>query len=352
MLKVLIVDDSATVRQLLTAIMQEDSGIEVVASLPSGTEALRFLEKATEKPDIITMDVCMPGLNGLEATTKIMETTPVPILIVTGHESSLNVERVFTFMQAGAVGVVAKPPGPADPAFEFCARQLVRTLKSLSEIKLVKRRSLATRNTAPVAPKPEKRVIRCIGIGASTGGPQVLKEIIQHLPADFSIPILIAQHISQGFTEGLAKWLSDENHTVMLGYDGAPIKPRMIYVAPDNMHMGVTVHKTLILIDSPKEYGMRPAVSALFRSMAKVYKDEGVAVLLTGMGKDGAQEMKLMKEAGALTIAQDKATSVVHGMPGAAIDIGAATHVMSPEAIVEYLVSLDSSARASNLTNS
>jgi two-component system, chemotaxis family, protein-glutamate methylesterase/glutaminase len=195
--------------------------------------------------------------------------------------------------------------------------------------------------------------VSLVAVGASTGGPPVLQAILAALPRDFSVPVLIVQHIAPGFTQGFADWLAQSSSLpIQIPVHGQTILPGQVYVAPDGFHMAVGPQGQIHLSTDEPENGLRPSVSHLFRSVAHAYGSRAVGVLLTGMGKDGAWELKLMKEQGAVTIAQDRDTSVVHGMPGEAIRVGGATYVLPPEKIRMALTSLVSAnVRESEITN-
>jgi two-component system chemotaxis response regulator CheB len=183
--------------------------------------------------------------------------------------------------------------------------------------------------------------IKMVAIGASTGGPPVLQTLLSSLPKQFSVPVLIVQHIAAGFLPGLVEWLSQVTYfPIRIPAHGDLLLPGHAYLAPDGFHLGVERGPRAVLSQAPPENNLRPAVSHLFRSVAETLGNQAVGVLLTGMGKDGAAELKMLRDKGAITIAQDKESSAVHGMPGEAIQLGAATHVLSPERIVEALVKL------------
>jgi two-component system chemotaxis response regulator CheB len=339
--KVLVVEDSAVVKDLLLHVLGMDPHIQVVGTAANGEEAIEAVQRM--RPDVVTMDVNMPKMNGLEATRKIMETCPTPIVIVSGSLMRHEVSTTFQALEAGALAVVEKPVGIAHAQFAENAKQLVQTLRLMSEVKVVRRwpkRAASTVGTrAAAAPsaaahgKPE-----LVAVGASTGGPLVLKSILYDLPADFPAPILVVQHIAPGFAEGFAQWLGQSTGLVVkLAEDGENVVRGHVYIAPDGHHMQMTEHGSIALNMQSPEHGHRPAVSQLFRSVASVCGAQAVGVLLTGMGRDGADELKVMRERGALTIAQDRDSSVVHGMPGEAIRIGGALHVLPPARIVRML---------------
>jgi two-component system chemotaxis response regulator CheB len=200
----------------------------------------------------------------------------------------------------------------------------------------------AAREPATVPPPLLKAVInastravpRIVAIGASTGGPIALQAILSRLQPGIRVPLVIVQHISAGFADGFAQWLAQaSNHVVRVPQHGEVLQPGVAYVAPGGLQFKLHSAGTAVLADEPAEHGFKPSVSSLFRSVAEQFGAEAIGILLTGMGRDGAQELELMRRAGALTIAQDKASAVVHGMPGEAVRLGAASHVMTPEAI-------------------
>jgi two-component system chemotaxis response regulator CheB len=358
-IKVLVVEDSLVQRTLLVGVLSTDPEITVVGAVTSGAEALAFL--AQHKPDVVTMDLRMPDMNGLEVTRLIMETTPLPIVIVSEHWDTQGTDMTFRALEAGAVAGVGKPIIIGLPGSEDLARQLIQTVKLMSEVKVIRRwprtrrpenltllptsPSAATRLAPPpapvTAPPPQPKDISLVAMGASTGGPPVLRTIIAGLPRTFPVPVLIVQHIAKGFTMSLVQWLQNEaSPLVHLAKQGDEMLPGHIYIAPDEFQMGVALNKRIALTLNPVEHSLRPSVSYLFRSLVSVYGGNVIAVLLTGMGKDGAQELRSLRDQGAITIAQNKETSVVHGMPGAAIALNAATHILAPEDIAPLLVSL------------
>jgi two-component system chemotaxis response regulator CheB len=347
MVRVVVVEDSPVVRELLLYILGSDPEIEIVATAGTGEAALQAVERT--RPDVITMDVHMPKMNGLDATRIIMQTHPTPIVIVSGAFDVVETAGVFRAIEAGALAVLPRPFGIGHPEHERSAADLVRTVKLMSEVKVVRRWS----HSPPGEPLPaaslsaktqcqsRRTEIRLVAIGASTGGPPVLRMILSGLPKDFPLPVLIVQHIASGFTQGFVDWLAQSsNLPVQLPVHGQQLVPGRVYVAPDGFHMTVGINGRVLLNTGEPENGLRPSVSSLFRSVAKVYGQSAIGVLLTGMGKDGALELKLMKEQGAVTIAQDKDTSVVHGMPGEAIRLGGATYVLPSEKISMTLTSL------------
>jgi two-component system, chemotaxis family, protein-glutamate methylesterase/glutaminase len=356
MVRVVVVEDSLTVREFLVHILSSDPEIEIVATAGTGVAALEAVKRT--RPDVITMDVHMPTMSGLDATRIIMQTQPTPIVIVSGALDVVETASVFRAFEAGALAVLPKPFGLEHSEYEQSAAALVQTVKLMSEVKVVRRRlplprgeafAAARLPAAPLTAEPQRRSagteVQLVAIGASTGGPPVLQRILSAMPKDFPLPVLIVQHIALGFTQGFVEWLAQSsNLPVESPTHGQRVSPGRVFVAPDGLHMTVGADGRIALTSDAPENGLRPSVSRLFRSVAKAYRRRAIGVLLTGMGKDGALELKLMKEQGAVTIAQDEDSSVVHGMPGEAIRLGGATYVLSPEKIAMTLASLAAAA--------
>ncbi len=351
MIKALVVDDSPVAREFISYLLESSLEITVIGKAKNGEEAFEFLRH--NHPNVVTMDIHMPGMNGIEITRRIMETRPVPIVIVSGNWDPTEVETTFRAMDAGAVAIVQRPRGIGHPDHDRGADELVRTVKLMSEIKVVRRWSRRRSATAlstetkEAAQLPMPQSVRVVALGASTGGPPVLKTILDGLDKDFPAALLVVQHIAAGFLKGMAEWLSETSAVpVTLAADGERLVPGRAYFAPDNFNMGVDKDNRIKLRQSPDTESLRPSVGYLFRSVAEIYGKEAVGVLLTGMGRDGAEELKLMKDKGALTIAQDKESSIIFGMPGAAVEIGAATYVLPPEKIAAVLRRLSKSQQS------
>jgi two-component system chemotaxis response regulator CheB len=344
MIKVLVVEDSPVVREFLVHILGADPRIQVIGTANDGEQAIEAV--ARQRPDVITMDLHMPKLDGLEATRRIMETHPTPIVIVSGSTDPLEVATMFRAMEAGAVAVLRRPAGIGHPDHEASAGELVQTVKLMSEVKVIKRWPRAGRQPELARPAQAHRAqveakVKVIAIGASTGGPPVLQTILAALPQDFPVPVLIVQHMAAGFTQGFVQWLAQTSSLpVHLATHDEPIRAGHVYVAPDEFQMRVGRGGKIVLTKDEAENGLRPSVSYLLRSVVEVYGRDAVAGLLTGMGRDGADELKLLRDRGATTFAQDKDSSVVHGMPGAAIKLDAATLILQPEKIATVLTSL------------
>jgi two-component system chemotaxis response regulator CheB len=343
-IKVLVVEDPPVVRDFLVSILGADPDIRIVGTACDGEEALDAVRRT--HPDVITMDIQMPKLNGLEATRRVMETDPTPIVIVSGSDNAQEVVTTFDAMEAGALAVLRRPAGLGHPEHEATARELVQTVKLMAEVKVVRR--WPRRRTGERAPRAvemglaqEPAKLRIVAIGASTGGPPVLQTILSALPKTFPAPVVIVQHMAAGFSQGFIDWLEQSSALPLhLATHGELMHPGHAYLAPDGVQMKVVRHERIMLTKDKPENGLRPSVSYLFRSVAEIYGCNAVAGLLTGMGRDGAEELRLLKEMGAITFAQDKDSSVVHGMPGEAIRLDAAMLVLSPEKIAVVLNNL------------
>ena len=345
MIRVLVVEDSPVVREFLVHVLNSDPAIRVIQTASNGEEALKAVEEA--RPDLITMDIHMPKMNGLEATRRIMETYPTPIVIVSGSSNAREVATTFHAMEAGAVAFVERPRGIGHPDHEATAKELVQTVKLMAEVKVVRRWARLRQDTAtsvaspPVKVSSEQAPAEMVAMGASTGGPLVLQTILSGLPSNCSVPVLVVQHMAAGFIKGFADWLAPTSALpIHVARHGEQILPGHAYIAPDGFQMKVEMGGKLSLTEDEPENGHRPSVCYLFRSVAKVYGPKAVGVLLTGMGKDGAEGVREMRDKGAITIAQDKESSVVHGMPGEAIQLDAATYVLPPNRIAAALANL------------
>ena len=342
-IKVLVVEDSPVARELLEHILIQDAKIKVIGNANSGEEAIEVLERL--KPDVITMDIHLPEMDGFETTRKIMETRPLPIVIVTGASRAKDVSMAMNAMEAGALAVVQKPRGIGHPDYEEEAAKLVQTVKLMSEVRVV-RRWARNRQETQVLTKTKVKLnrpeeIKIVAIGASTGGPPAIQKILSGLPKEFPAPVVIVQHMAEGFIQGFVEWLGQTSSLpVHVALHGGYFLPGHVYIAPDGLQMKVKKDGRIWLSSDKHENGLCPSVSVLFHSVAEEFGKNAVGVLLTGMGKDGAKELKLMKEKGATTIAQDKESSVIHGMPGEAINLDASIYVLSLEKIASALADL------------
>lgn len=399
-IKVLIVEDSPTVSQILVAMVESDPALQLVGVATDGAEAIRLTSR--NQPNIITMDVNMPRMGGLEATEYIMAHQPTPILVLTAF-SKQDMDLSFKMLSAGALEIIEKPD--ADE-WKLRKNHLLDRIKLLSRIKVIthvrgkaklfneQRAGLAPgdKATAPLDPakvfkppmpsKPESlpakfphhdkpiptteaprvanrhdklaatpdmplppldsilvgRRFDVVGIAASTGGPPALARLLKGIPANLPVPIFLVQHIPAGFSNGLADWLNGETKlTVKLAEEGEIPKAGWAYLPGDDRHLTFYADGRLRLDESPPRYGLRPSADYTFESMAKVWPSRTLAIILTGMGRDGTVGMLRLKEAGGYNIAQDEATSVIFGMPKAAIDAGVINKVLALGHVAPYV---------------
>lgn len=325
--RVMVVEDSLVVRQLLVHIISRDPRLVVAAAVGSAEEALREIGRV--QPDVISMDIRLPGIDGLEATRRIMSEHPTPIVVIAGSVEDEALKISMNALRAGALTVVEKPVGLTSAGFDGIAETICTQLFIMSQVPVVRQRSFAWRPQAAAAPTPradwEKNISRptIMGIAASTGGPPALAKILGALPADFPLPILLVQHMGAPFMEGFAAWLNGLMPLdVRVARDQEiPVAGR-VYVAPGDRHLLLSPAGTLQLSAAPPLASQRPSATLLFQSMAKAAGSRGVGVLLTGMGEDGAQGLVDLRQAGGYTVAEDESTAVVYGMPAAALRMG------------------------------
>jgi len=326
-IRVLVVDDSRLVRTVLREILEADPEIRVAGEADNGQEGV---EKCIAlAPDVVLMDVQMPVLDGIEAVEKIMRERPTPVIVLSATVNPGEVGSAFRAVRAGAFEALPKPEGMASPeVYQRIAEDLRSRVRLYARVG--RRRGWGGDAAAP-APRPlavPRSSRRVVAVGASAGGPRTLQAILAALPADFPAPILLVQHISSGFTRGFSQWLSREIAMpvhVITGVES--LRPGAVYVADDDHHL--LVRRGFVAVGSgPPENGCRPSVDVLFRSVAQEYGSLAAAVVLTGMGRDGARGALAIREAGGEVLVQDEQTSAIFGMPKAAIEIGAATRVL------------------------
>jgi two-component system chemotaxis response regulator CheB len=341
MLRVLLAEDSQTCRELLSAVLEADGRLRIVGQAHDGRAAVEMAEQL--RPDVIVMDAHMPVMDGFEATRRIMLACPTPIVIVS---ATLNVQEVAVSMQAlqaGALTLLPKPVSPLDRGFAELAPQFAATVRAMADVKVVRR--FNSHRMASVTSAPSLRVVRrrvsVIGIAASTGGPAALQQILRELPEGLPVPVLVVQHMARGFTEGLTAWLNALSPlTVKLAEHAEPLRAGHVYFAPDECQLTVNRAYKLDLTHREPCDGFLPSATVLFRSLSDVYGAAAVGLILTGMGQDGVAGLRDLRQTGATIIAQDEQTSVVFGMPAAAIAEGLPQVTLPLEEIAGRLMEL------------
>ncbi len=343
--RVVIAEDSPTVRELLISLFRADPGTEVVGQASNGVEAVELTRRL--RPSVVVMDIQMPEMDGFEATKRIMIEAPTPVIIVTAAHDPRDVEMSLRAVQLGALTVLPKPTGPDGPDFDAGGRRLVALAKALSDVKVVRRRwsALGAAGAESTDATHDDRDaggrVRVVAVAASTGGPAALHRLLGQLPMDTDVPVLVVQHIADGFSEGLATWLgSGTALPVKLAEHGEPLVGGVVYVAPCGRHLAVDVRRSVVLAEDVPVDGFRPSATVLFRSVAAVYGRAAAGVVLTGMGQDGCEGLAALRRAGGRVLAQDEATSVVFGMPGAVVKARLADVVAPVDGLANCLAKL------------
>jgi len=334
MIRLLIVEDSVTQREIFRRLFAEDGEFTVVAEAATGEEAVRLVQ--THLPDVILMDIHMPGMGGIAATREIMRVCPVPIVVASATLRKQDVNLAMKAIEAGAVAVIEKPQGAVLLHLQKIAPQLREELLAASRA-VVRRRTAAPIDPPPTTVTPSQMAIGnvdLIGIAASTGGPPVLQQIFSSLPKPFPLPILLVQHISEGFVEGFARWLGDSTgHPTRLVADGARLEPG-IWLAPGGRHLALA-NRVRMELPPRRETDLHcPSANVLFDSLGRHAAKSSLGILLTGMGDDGARGLLALKQAGGQTIIQDETSSLIWGMPKSAKELGAADQELNPAEIV------------------
>jgi len=339
MLRVLVVDDSPTSRLLLRGIIESDPGMRVAGEAASGEDAVRLAREL--RPDLITMDLTMPGMDGFETTRRIMSESPTPVVVISDTLDPNGLASSFEALRAGALTVLPKPASPNSPAFESDRERLLTTIRLMADVKVIRRRSTPAAPGNSATRPPSGRRVELVALGASTGGPKALSQVLRVLPPDFSVPVLLVQHMTPGFTRGFVDWLQQQTAlTIRVAAPGLKVQSGAVYVAPDEQHLLINGFGGLVLSEEPAAALHRPAVDVLFASVAQHYGPSAVGVLLTGMGTDGARGLEAIRRAGGTTLAQDEASCVVYGMPAAAVALHAVDQVLPLDQIGQEIVRL------------
>lgn len=344
-IRVLVVEDSLVVRELLCHIISQDARLEVAATAASAEEALKKLEAV--KPDVISLDIRLPGMNGLEATLEIMATHPTPIVVVAANVECDELNIAMNALRAGALTVVEKPVGITHDDYQSMAENLCRQLVIMSEVRVLRqarRRGLGMPGVkdevvpdAPGAVRLPSGYPLALGIAASTGGPSAVSQLLTGLGSNFPLPVLLVQHMTESFLPGFITWLGDTTPLpAKIAEDGELPKPGIVYAPPADRHLEIR-RGFLRLTKGQPVSGQRPSATVLFGSMAEDLGGRSIGVVLTGMGDDGAQGLLAMHKVGAYTLAEDKSTAVVYGMPQAAAELGAARAILPLDAIARRI---------------
>ena len=354
-IKILVVDDSPVTLIVLKRIFATSPEIEVVGTAQNGLEALKLIPQL--QPDVICTDLHMRYMNGLEFTREVMYKYPRPILVISSSVQEHNTQNVFQLLEAGAVDVFPKPKIELTSNYDGIKQELINKVKILSGVKVFTQhrwdinrvnqehrqqlfifnkqnqlKNIPIVSASKTRPKDHdsSKIIKILAIGASTGGPQALKTIIYNLPANFPVPIICVQHISYGFLTGLINWLASEcKLPVKIAISGELPQAGVIYFPPEGHHLELNNRGKFVCLKTPVIGGHRPSITVTFNSVANFYGSSATGVLLTGMGRDGADGMQAIAQAGGLTIAQDEASSIIFGMPKEAIALGAAQYILS-----------------------
>lgn len=343
-IRVLIADDSAFMRQVISDLINSDPELRVIAAARNGADALELIQKYN--PDVVTLDLEMPKLNGLETLKEIMRTTPKPVVMIS-HLTQEGATTTLNCLDAGAMDFVPKPSGSISLDFARAAQDLTEKIKMAHHNF---RPNLITpapvvRKTSHIMPSPtsslDMRKDMVVALGTSSGGPRALKEVVPLLPADFPAGMVIVQHMPPGFTRSLAERLNQESKIrVKEAEEGDRIEPGLALLAPGGYHMEIEKGGIISLNQKPQLWGVRPCVDYMMQTIAPLYGDRLIGVILTGMGRDGANGMADIKRHGGQTIIQNEETCLVYGMPRAVAERGLADHVVPLQEVAHKIVQL------------
>jgi len=338
-IRVLLVDNSSLALTILQKLLSNTSRIEVVGTATNGREALELIPGI--RPDVICTDIHMPGMDGAEMTREIMKTNPLPILLVTISGSNGTDNKTFKALEYGAVDVFQKPRAFKDSISHEMSRDLIQKIEMVSGVYPIRRSQSSHAFRKPKLPGSfvTGKTIKMIGIGASTGGPNVLQVIFNSLPQNFPVPILCVQHIEKGFLPGLVDWLGSHTRLkVRIARSGELPEPGVVYFPEDDTHLKIDQHLRLNSSSELPVNGHRPSVDVLFNSLAEFYGPAALAILLTGMGNDGAEGMRRIWDREGTTLIQNEESCVVYGMPQRALELNGVRYSLSPDEIVKFLL--------------
>lgn len=326
-IRVLLVEDSPSQLQLLRTYLEAATDLVVVGTATTGQEAVQSTIRL--RPNIVAMDIHLPGFDGYEATRQIMQQQPTPIVLFSASSGDAE-QRAMAALAAGALAVVRKPAGPNDPTSVKDREHLIRTLRLMAGVKVVTRH----RPRAPILPmrRSVHQAYEVLAIAASTGGPAALQTLLNDLGAHPPVPIIIAQHVAIGFARALTDWLASVvPQPVHLVEGDMPMQPGHVYLSADNVHLVVSQPGTVGVLPARESDRYCPSADYLFSSLAHHYGSRAIGVIMTGMGEDGAQGLAELARAGGVTFGQDEASCVVYGMPKAAKALGAVRHELPLE---------------------
>lgn len=338
--RVLIVDDSPVARAVLKDVLESDADIRVVGMAATGREAVEMTAKL--KPDLVTMDLVMPGMDGMEATERIMARNPTPILFLSAFIGPDGAYSRSDALAAGALDVVEKPNSMPDPGWQRDAGSLTHKVKTLARVPVVTHMRRASRDPERARLSIEsRRAGLAVAIGGSTGGPKVIDELLSSLPTSYEPAVIVVQHLAEAFLPQLIASLQPRCALeIKVAESGDRLRPGRILFAPSSGHL-VVVSGGRIRIDAGDPVrGFRPSIDVAMTSLAQTFGSRACGVLLSGMGADGAAGLQAIRNAGGKTLVQDESSCVVFGMPRAAVELGAAQHVLPPAGLVRHLLAL------------
>lgn len=345
-IRVLIVEDSKVIREFLEYIIGQDPRLEIAAAVGSAEEALRILHRVS--PDVISMDIRLPGMNGFEATQRIMTERPTPIVVVSASVECVDLQITMNALRAGALTVLEKPAGTTSADYKALAERLCTQLAIMSQVKVVRRYG-AVKPAARVEqpPVPHTGVgYQMLGVVSSTGGPGALVQLLGGLGADFPFPIALVQHITSSFLEGFASWLQNScPFSVVIVKDRVVPAPGTVYLATRDRHLLATPDHLQVGAGDPV-CAQRPSGTVLLESMANAFGGHAMGIVLTGMGEDGAEGLLHLHNRGGYTIAEHESTAVVYGMPAEAVRLGGVSECLPLPAIAPRILELAASRKA------